>query len=100
MISFFTDTLPLTPEIQALPNMQGSGAVRDLSEAASQSALLQSLLTQYTNASTRAEQLSLIDQLLDAWADTSGMAETLDERDPGSFVIRHAATLGEWREAA
>ncbi|KAF0190858.1 MAG: Hemolysin-type calcium-binding region [Gammaproteobacteria bacterium] len=32
--SSFTDTIPLTPEAQTLPTMQGSGQVRELCEAA------------------------------------------------------------------
>ncbi|MDT3737255.1 MAG: calcium-binding protein [Denitratisoma sp.] len=76
----FPDSVPLTPEAQNLPDMQGSGLVRDLREAASQSAALASLLAQYAAAPTRAAQLALLDQVLDAWADTSQMAERLEER--------------------
>lgn len=76
----FTDTVPLTPEAQNLPDMQGSGLVRDLREAASQSSTLANLLAQYAAAPTRAAQLALIDQLLDAWADTTSLAERMEER--------------------
>jgi hypothetical protein len=76
----FSDTVPLTPEAQNLPDMQGSGLVRDLREAASQSGALAALLAQYAAAPTRAAQLALIDQVLDAWADTSQMAERLEAR--------------------
>ncbi|NOT16019.1 MAG: hypothetical protein HOP21_10725 [Methylotenera sp.] len=78
----FPDTLN-TASVQHLPDMQGSGAVRDLREAATQSASLQNLLTQYSAATTRAEQMALIDNLLDAWADTSGFAESYDDRVEG-----------------
>ena len=76
----FPDTVPLTPQAQGLPDMQGSGLVRDLREAASQSGALAALLAQYAAAPTRAAQLALIDQVLDAWADTSNLAERMEDR--------------------
>ena len=75
----FTDTIPLTPEAEALPDMQGSGVVRDLREAASiltsQGSTLSALLTQYAAADTRSAQLAQLDDLLMAWGATSGMAD-------------------------
>jgi hypothetical protein len=75
----FTDTIPLTPETEALPDMQGSGVVRDLREAASilttQGSALSALLTQYAAADTRSAQLAQLDELLIAWGATSGMAD-------------------------
>ena len=73
----FTNPIPISPEVEALPNVQGMGLVRDLRQAAELSPVLQYLLTQYSQASTRQEQMAIIDQLLYAWADTSGMAETM-----------------------
>ena len=78
----FPDVLDTT-SVATLPDMQGSGKVRDLREAATQSTTLQSLLTQYSATTTRASQIALIDQLLDAWADTGGMAESLAQRVAG-----------------
>ncbi len=75
-LSQFTDTIPLTPEAEALPGMQGSGQVRDLREAVSQSSNLTTLLTSYSSATTRNEQLSQLDALIQAWSDTSTMATT------------------------
>jgi len=75
----FADTLD-TSAVTHLPDMQGSGALRDLREAATQSSTLQNLLTQYSVATTRDAQMGLIDQLLDAWADTSGFAESYADR--------------------
>jgi len=80
----FTSTLD-TSAVSALPDMQGSGVLRDLRQASSQSATLQSLLTQYSAATTREAQLALLDQLLDAWADGG---------------VLKAANDGEWRVAA
>ncbi|MDP1862715.1 MAG: calcium-binding protein [Thiobacillus sp.] len=85
----FTTTIPPTAATAALPDMRGSGAVRDLREAATQSSALQTLLTQYAAAPTRAAQMGLIDQMLDAWADSSGYAENLDERAGARYIIRY-----------
>lgn len=83
----FTDSVEISAEAAALPDMGGAGLVRDLREAASQSSQLANLLTQFSQATTRDTQLELLDQLLDAWADTSGMAESLDDRDPDHIGI-------------
>ncbi|MCL1481092.1 MAG: hypothetical protein MH213_07060 [Marinobacter sp.] len=77
-ISQFTDTIPLTPEAEALPDMNGSGQVRNLREAASLSPTLAALLTQYDAATTRDEQLALLDELLTEWSQTSELAVTGD----------------------
>lgn len=72
----FTDTIPLADGVDALPNMQGSGKVRDLWEAASLSSDLQSVLTNYASQTTRQGQMNLIDQLIASWGETSGMQTT------------------------
>ena len=83
-----------TTAVANLPDMQGSGAVRDLREAATQSTILQNLLTQYSAATTRTAQMTLIDQLLDAWADTSGYAESYAARLAGSsYTMPDGSTL-------
>ncbi len=60
--------------------MGGSGAVRDLLEAAVDDSSLLGTLTIYSGLGTRAEQMHLIDELLYKWADTSGFAETMGAR--------------------
>ena len=87
----FTNVLDTT-NVATLPDMQGSGKVRDLREAATQSTTLQNLLTQYAATTTATGQLAQIDQLLKAWADTGGMAETTSQR--------LAANDNEWRVVA
>ncbi|MCZ4305667.1 calcium-binding protein [Zoogloeaceae bacterium G21618-S1] len=87
----FGDTIAVSDTAQALPNMMGSGNVRDLREAATQSSRLAGLLAQYSAVTTRDAQWALLDEMLDAWADTTGMAESLDERDPSRFNIRYDA---------
>jgi GH24 family phage-related lysozyme (muramidase) len=65
----------ITTVAQGLPELTGSGMVRDLREAASlntpESAVLVALLQQYSLAGTRDAQLALLQPLLDAWAATS-----------------------------
>jgi hypothetical protein len=57
--SEFTDTIPLTEQVQALPDMQGSGMVRSLREAASlqtaEGNALGSLLAAFAAATTRSD---------------------------------------------
>ncbi|NTV15493.1 MAG: calcium-binding protein [Desulfobulbaceae bacterium] len=86
----FPDTLPMPAEAEGLPDMQGSGVLRDLLEATSQSTTLINILTEYSQAATRSEQLALLDQLLSAWADTGGLIETVQERfgDPAFFRVK------------
>ena len=71
----FADSIPLTPVAAALPNMQGSGKVRDMREAASlQTTAGQALATalqNFSTATTREDQLAQLDTLLNAWADTA-----------------------------
>ena len=81
--SQFTDTLPISEEAEGLPNMMGSGQVRTLREAATLSPTLAALLTQFSAATTRAEQFSLMDQILDAWADTSPLDTTFEDAYAG-----------------
>jgi Ca2+-binding RTX toxin-like protein len=73
----FAEAIAITPAAAVLPNMHGSGIVRDLREAVSlstgHSQALTSLLDQYAQAGTRAEQLGLLDALVMAWGATSGM---------------------------
>ena len=87
----FTDEIPLVDGVKDLPNMPGSGRVRDIWEAASQSSALFDILTDFSNATTRAEQLILIDTLLLRWANTAGM-QSMEER---AEAIDHR--FGWWR---
>jgi Ca2+-binding RTX toxin-like protein len=74
--SNFTNNPTLTAAAQALPQMQGSGWARDLREAASlgtpAAALLEQRLTAYAAAGTKAEQMALLDGVIEAWALTTG----------------------------
>ncbi|KXU39395.1 hypothetical protein AXE65_08805 [Ventosimonas gracilis] len=68
----FLDKLQISKAAEGLPDMHGSGAVRDLQEAASQSKELADLLTQYSNLPTREKQRAALGYILSAWADTAG----------------------------
>lgn len=67
----FATSIEVSEEVRALPGMQGSGAVRDLREAAMLSQELRTLLAQFQASTSRDEQRALIDPILKAWADTS-----------------------------
>lgn len=85
----FAEAIEVPEELKTLPNMQGAGKVRELHQAASQSSELASLLAQFQAATTRAEQMALLDRLLTAWAHTSGMAQNLEERAAGRYRIEY-----------
>ncbi|WGS87960.1 hypothetical protein [Methylomonas sp. UP202] len=84
--SQFTDHLD-TSAVTTLPDMQGAGQVRSLREAASISTTLAGLLSQFASAG-RADQQVLLDQILDAWSDTSTMASTF-----GGAYSGHSMTV-------
>ncbi|WP_284407776.1 calcium-binding protein, partial [Acidovorax sp. SUPP3434] len=76
----FSDDPAVTAAAGALPQMGGSGWVRDLREAMSlPGEAAQSLQTQvaaFAAGATRDAQLALVDDLLTQWADTSGKRVT------------------------
>jgi len=75
----YLDKIALDDEAESLPGMKGSGAVRDLREASMLNPDLKRALTEYQHASSRSEQLSLIDKVLAEWAATSSF-RTFDQR--------------------
>ncbi|MFZ5659601.1 MAG: putative Ig domain-containing protein [Pseudomonadota bacterium] len=85
----FAEPIEVPEEFKSLPTLGGAGNVRELQQAAALSPELHSLLTQFQAATTRAEQQALLDQLLTAWADTSGMAKSLEERALGKYIIQY-----------
>ena len=76
----FTDEIPLTDAIAALPGMRGAGAVRDLREAAQLSPELAAQLTALAEAGNieRAEYREKIIALVDAWASSADFPTSLD----------------------
>ncbi|WP_374981495.1 calcium-binding protein [Pseudomonas solani] len=87
----FTDPIALDDTAKALPDMKGSGAVRDLREASMLNAELKTLLATYSQAQTREEQMGLLDQLIAEWAKSADY-QTFDERidalDNGTTDVR------------
>jgi len=75
----YTDHIALDDAAKGLPEMKGSGAVRDLREASMLSTGLKSLLGEYAQAQTRAQQVQLLDRLLGEWANTTDY-HTFDQR--------------------
>jgi len=75
----FPDTIPLTPQAQSLPDMQGSGMVRDLSEAVSLSPTLGNALANYAAADTKAGQLARVDAVISQWAATSSFQTSIEK---------------------
>lgn len=69
----FLDRIPLTDAARRMPDMQGSGAVRDLREAASLSGKLAVLVEEYMHLSIERGHPVQVDDLLDAWGATSTM---------------------------
>lgn len=74
--SQFTDSIPLTEQAKTLPQMNGSGQVRNLREAASLSPGFATLLQTYDAAPTRDAQQALLDDLVKSWGATSTLAVT------------------------
>jgi len=75
----FPDTVPLTAQAQALPDMQGSGRVRDLREAVSLSPTLGNTLANYAAADTKAEQMTQVDGVIAQWAATSDFQTSVEK---------------------
>lgn len=77
----FTDDPALTAEALALPQMTGSGLVRDLRPAMSlgtaQALDLQAKLSVFAADTTKAQQLSHLDALVQSWGNTSAMPTSI-----------------------
>lgn len=82
----FTDDPAITSAAQALPQMQGSGLVRDLRPAMSlgnaQAADLQAKLATFAADTTRTAQMAQLDALVQSWGNTSAMQTSL----PPGFI--------------
>lgn len=96
----FADPVEVPEALKTLPTMGGAGNVRELQQAAAQSGSVAGVLAQFQGATTRAEQKALLDQLITAWADTSGMAKSLEERAAGKYRIQYEAFGNERRSSS
>ncbi|MDD3597297.1 calcium-binding protein [Sulfuricurvum sp.] len=86
----FKDTLPLDEIAISLPDIQGSGMVRDLAEASMLSSDLQENLVSMINQGyiSKDDLMTQIDAILLQWADTSSMKSSIDvTNDMGKTLI-------------
>ncbi len=83
----FSDDPAVTTAAQALPQMHGSGLVRDLREAMSlgtpAAQALQTKLAAFSAATTKQAQMALLDDLIAAWGNT--ITRTRDVADDYPF---------------
>jgi hypothetical protein len=85
----FTDHLD-TSAVAGLPDMQGSGAVRDLREAASQFPELAATLAQLGANTTREQLKAAVGVILQQWADSANFSdsfETAEAQNKDLFFI-------------
>jgi hypothetical protein len=87
--STFTEAVEIPEALQSLPNMSGSGQVRDLKEAAALSSEVASLLQDYSAATTRADQEAILDDLIHAWGETSGMDPMTERALQNGFFVQY-----------
>ncbi|BBB67688.1 hypothetical protein UNDYM_3435 [Undibacterium sp. YM2] len=90
--SKFTDHITLVAGVELLPDMQGSGQVRSLREAASIDSAagraLKAKLTEFVNAKTHTAQRALLEDLIMAWGATSNMATSIKaSHDTGTGAL-------------
>ena len=90
----FTDSVD-TSAVAHLPDMQGSGAVRDLREAAALSPGLASVLQSYASAATKAEQTALLGELLNQWGATGNFNTSVERAQEQGFALRYFNSQGQ-----
>ncbi|CAD5377721.1 conserved hypothetical protein [Pseudomonas sp. OF001] len=96
----FANEIEVPESIKSLPTMGGAGNVRELQQAAAQSSSVAGVLAQFQSAPARSEQKALLDRMITAWADTSGMARSLEERAAGKYRIVYEAFGNERRSSS
>ena len=82
----FAEQIEVPEALKTLPNMGGSGNVRELQQAAVLSSNLQTLLEQFAAAPSRAEQKTLLADLIQAWAETSAPVESTAKKLQGNEI--------------
>ncbi|WP_156152803.1 MULTISPECIES: calcium-binding protein [Pseudomonas] len=91
----FTDTITLDASAKSLPDMYGSGAVRDLREATMLNPHLKRALSDYSQGGTRLQQIGMIAGVVREWAASSNF-RTFDQRvsdlntDKAKFVFSYS----------
>ena len=76
--SEFIDTIVLSEQTQSLPEISGSGGLRNLRESATLNSELASAVELFVNATTAEEQKSLLDEILWQWSLASNTRTSYD----------------------
>ena len=77
--SEYIEKIELTDEQQQIVNLKGIGRVRDLQEAAALSSDLTNTLKEYSSATTKEQQVALLDKLVSEWAKTDSQYRDLNK---------------------
>jgi VCBS repeat-containing protein len=85
----FSDTIPLTEQAKTLADMQGSGNVRDLREASSLSSSLANSVESYSAAETKAEQMALVDDLIEQWAASANNPTSIEQAEEQGYILQY-----------
>jgi len=85
----FSDTIPLTEQAKTLADMQGSGNVRDLREASSLSSSLANAVESYSAAETKAEQMALVDDLIEKWAASANNPTSIEQAEAQGYRLQY-----------
>jgi Ca2+-binding RTX toxin-like protein len=92
----FTDTIAWTDAALALPEMGGSGWLRDMREAMSlgtaAATQLQQAVAQFAASTTRDQQLAALGTLISQWAGTTGRVDTSALRPVSATVLSETTT--------
>ena len=83
----FTNRVTLTDNARKLPEVSGSGRVRDLREAMSGSSSLTTLVDTYAKQTTYASQRAQLDALVRAWAATSDQNTSIQAARAKNFEL-------------
>ena len=87
----FTNPVTLTDEARKLPEVSGSGALRDLREAMSGSTALAKLASTYAKETSYAKQRTQLDALISAWAGTSIQKSSIQQAKDSGFTLIYMA---------
>ena len=77
----FTDHIPRADQAKVLPDLRGSGRVRDLNEAISLSSDLGNWVQTYAQQTTRQGQIDRLDGFIEKWANTSDLKSLKAQAD-------------------
>ncbi|MEJ2611520.1 MAG: hypothetical protein P8179_15910, partial [Candidatus Thiodiazotropha sp.] len=92
----YPDDIAITEQALSLPNMHGSGRVRNLRQAASLSGDLANLLEIFSETHIHSEQAAVMDGLIEAWASTSDMSSMTQRALDANFIVKY--TFGNVEE--